>query len=85
LALTRLVRRLKAALSLWERSVLAFAISPWSSGALLLYAFVWTAAEALRTKAMGWDGFITLALGEVALATLRKLKGKSDPDDPAVD
>ena len=64
--------KLKRLLALAETSVRAFAISPWSSAALWTYGASWVFSEAMRGKGIGWDGVITLILGEVALATLRK-------------
>jgi membrane-bound ClpP family serine protease len=70
--------KLRAWLDVYERRVFAFGVSLWSTFALVVYGIVWVVAEAFRGKWIGWDGFITLALGEVALATLRSLKRKAD-------
>jgi membrane-bound ClpP family serine protease len=71
----------------WERTVLRFGISPWSSAALVLYGVAWVVAEALRGKGIGWDGAITLILGEIALASLRAISRrdaeKETPDEDA--
>lgn len=63
---------MKRALDAWERTAARFAASPWASGVLALYAVVWVGAEAMRGKAIGWDGWITIIALEVALATYRK-------------
>jgi membrane-bound ClpP family serine protease len=73
--------------SLWERTVLRFGISPWSSLALVIYGVAWVTAEGLRGKGIGWDGVITLVLGEIALASLRAINRrdaeKEVPDEDA--
>lgn len=75
---------LRREISFWERVVLRFGISPWSSLGLVLYGLVWIGFEASRGKWIGWDGFITLVLGEIALASLRAINRrdaeKEDPD-----
>lgn len=65
---------MKSFFDAWERRVLAFGISPWSSAALLVYGALWIGIEAVRGKSIGWDGVLTLVLGEIALATLRTIK-----------
>lgn len=56
----------------WERHVLAFGRSKWSTVALLAFGAVWIGVEAMRGKWIGFDGAITIILGEIALATLRR-------------
>lgn len=63
---------MKSWLARWETIAASFCASPWASGVLLLIGAAWIIAEAHRGKAIGWDGFITLAALEVALATYRK-------------
>jgi hypothetical protein len=72
---------IRRALSRWERACARFGASPWSSGALLLYGVAWIAAEAARGKWIGFDGFITLALGEIALASLRAINKRDIETD----
>jgi hypothetical protein len=57
----------------WERAWYAFGLSPWSSAAWTLFMVLWIACEAMRTKAIGWDGFGQWALGEIALSTIRRV------------
>lgn len=63
---------MKRLLARWESLAASFCASPWASGVLAIIGVCWIAAEAQRGKAIGWDGFITLAALEVALATYRK-------------
>lgn len=67
-----MISRLYAALSGYEKAIAAFAISPWSSGVLLLFGAVYVCWELWRGKSIGFDGFLTVAFGEVGLATLRR-------------
>lgn len=65
------MKRLRAIMDAWERRVLAAATSPFASLLLLIYSACWIGFEAMRGKWIGWDGAITIAAVEVALATLR--------------
>ncbi len=63
---------MKQWLARWETLAASFCASPWASGALAVIGLCWITAEALRHKWIGWDGFVTLAALEIALATYRK-------------
>lgn len=52
----------------WERLVDRFARSPMSSGLLMVYTAAWLIAERGN---IGWDGWLTVAAMEVALAIRR--------------
>lgn len=56
----------------FERAVDSFAYSGWSSAALWGYGAAWLISERGN---IGWDGWLTLGLGEVALA-IRRWQGK---------
>lgn len=62
---------MRGLLDRWERGVDAFAFSPWSSLVLAVIGVAWVVTEAMRGKAIGWDGFLTLAALEIALGTRR--------------
>jgi hypothetical protein len=62
----------RQAADLWEKTVDRFAKSPWSSVALWGYGLAWAIAENWN---IGWDGFLTIALGEVALS-IRRWQGR---------
>lgn len=67
---------IREALVRLEVTVGRFGVSPWSSAALAVYGIAWITAEAMRGKWIGWDGFITLILGEIALASLRAIDSR---------
>jgi hypothetical protein len=72
---------IRRALSAWEKRVALFAVSPWSSGALLLFAAAWIGSEAYRGKWIGWDGALTTIAAEVALSTLRAVNRRDIEKD----
>jgi len=56
----------------YEAAILRFGRSKWSTVLLLAYSVVWLGWCWWAKEAPGFDGIITIILGEIALATLRR-------------